>query len=131
MTAQSITSLTEDESWEFLAGRPVGRLATSVGGEPEIFPVSFATGDGHVYFVTHPGSKLAEVAVNARVAFEADEWTPEVATSVVVKGTAEILDRDADVTAAEATGLVSYLDDGKSVWVRITPSTISGRRLTR
>ncbi|MCK0118159.1 nitroimidazol reductase NimA-like FMN-containing flavoprotein (pyridoxamine 5'-phosphate oxidase superfamily) [Isoptericola sp. CG 20/1183] len=131
MTAQSMSPLTEDESWEFLAGRPVGRLATSVAGEPEIFPVSFAVGDGRLYFVTHPGSKLAEVAVNARVAFEADEWTPEVATSVVIKGTAEILEHDADVAAAEATGLVSYLDDGKNVWVRITPEAVTGRRLTR
>jgi uncharacterized protein len=109
----------------------VGRLATSVAGEPEIFPVSFSVGAGRLYFVTHPGSKLAEVAVNARVAFEADEWTPEVATSVVVKGSAEILEHDADVAAAEATGLVSYLDDGKNVWVRITPEAVTGRRLTR
>lgn len=130
MTAETVT-LTEDACWEFLRDRPVGRLATAVAGEPDIFPVSFAAADGHVYFRTYPGSKLVEVAVNTRVALEADEWSPEVATSVVVKGTAEILERDADLAAAEATGLVSYQDDGKNVWVRITPSTISGRRLTR
>ncbi|GAA1976584.1 pyridoxamine 5'-phosphate oxidase family protein [Isoptericola halotolerans] len=127
----STTTLSADECWEFLGDRPVGRLATAVAGEPDIFPISFAVAERHVVFRTHPGSKLVEVAVNARVAFEADEWTPEVATSVVVKGTAEILDRDADVAAAEATGLVSYLDDGKDVWVRITPTTVTGRRLTR
>ncbi|WP_407319211.1 pyridoxamine 5'-phosphate oxidase family protein [Isoptericola halotolerans] len=130
MTAETVT-LTEDACWEFLRDRPVGRLATAVAGEPDIFPVSFAAADGHVYFRTYPGSKLVEVAVNTRVALEADEWSPEVATSVVVKGTAEILEHDADLAAAEATGLVSYQDDGKNVWVRITPATISGRRLTR
>ncbi|WP_277207934.1 pyridoxamine 5'-phosphate oxidase family protein [Isoptericola croceus] len=131
MTAQTVEKLTEDECWELLRTQPVGRLATAVAGEPDIFPVSFAAADGHVYFRTYPGSKLVEVAVNARVAFEADEWTPEVATSVVVKGTAEILEHDADVAAAEATGLVSYLDDGKNVWVRIVPEALTGRRLTR
>ncbi len=131
MTAQTVEKLTEDECWEFLRDRPVGRLATAVAGDPEIFPVSFRVADRVVYFVTHPGSKLVEVAINAHVAFESDEWTPEVATSVVVKGTAEILEHHTDVAAAEATGLVSYLDDGKSVWVRITPVTVSGRRLTR
>lgn len=128
---QSTTVLTADECWEFLDLQPVGRLATAVGGWPEIFPVTFTVADRHVYFKTHPGTKLAELAVNAHVAFEADQWGPDVAYSVVLKGTAEILERDADREAAEATGLRSYLQDGKSIWVRITPQEVTGRRLSR
>ncbi len=132
MTGEATTTtLTDDECWEVLAAQPVGRLATAVAGEPDIFPVSFAVAEGAVFLLTRPGSKLAEVAVNARVAFETDEWSEEVAASVVLHGTAEILERSADVAVAEATGLVPYLDDGKNVWVRITPTDISGRRLIR
>ncbi|GAA1718051.1 pyridoxamine 5'-phosphate oxidase family protein [Isoptericola hypogeus] len=125
------TILTEDECWEFLEGQTVGRLATAVGGDPEIFPVNFAVAERQVYLKTRPGTKLVEIAVNSHVAFEADEWGPDVARSVVLKGTAEILDHDADLAAAEATGLRSYLQDGKNVWVRIAPAEVSGRRLSR
>lgn len=130
MSTQSPT-LTEDECWEFLATQHVGRLATAVGGEPEIFPLNFAVAGRAVYLKTRPGTKLAEMAVNARVALEADQWDDDVARSVVVHGTAEILERDADLATADATGLRSYLEDGKNVWVRITPTQVTGRRLLR
>jgi nitroimidazol reductase NimA-like FMN-containing flavoprotein (pyridoxamine 5'-phosphate oxidase superfamily) len=131
MSTTPATLLTEDDSWEFLRTQSVGRLATAVGGEAEIFPVNFAAGDGVLYFRTRPGTKLVELTVNSRVAFEADEWGETVATSVVVKGTARILETDAELGPAEATGLVSFQDDGKNVWVSITPTEVSGRRITR
>ncbi|MGF0115446.1 pyridoxamine 5'-phosphate oxidase family protein [Promicromonospora sp. Marseille-Q5078] len=131
MPTAPVTLLTEDASWEFLRTRSVGRLATAVGGEAEIFPVSFAVGDGVLYFRTRPGTKLVELTVNSRVAFEADEWGETVATSVVMKGTARILETDAELAAARATGLVSFQDDDKDVWVSITPTELSGRRLER
>ncbi|MFI6426021.1 pyridoxamine 5'-phosphate oxidase family protein [Promicromonospora sp. NPDC050880] len=128
---QSITPMTEDECWEFLAMQPIGRLATAVGGEPEIFPLNFAVADRNLYFHTIPGTKVAEVAINGKVAFEVDQWGPEIAYSVVVKGTAEILETDADIASAEATNLVSYLEETRDTWVRITPSHVTGRRLRR
>lgn len=128
---QSITSITEDECWEFLSMQPIGRLGTAVGGEPEIFPLNFAVADRTIYFHTIPGTKVAEVAINEKVAFEVDQWGPEIAYSVVVKGTAEILETDADIAAAESTNLVSYLEETRDTWVRITPTHVTGRRLQR
>ncbi|GAB6936993.1 pyridoxamine 5'-phosphate oxidase family protein [Isoptericola variabilis] len=125
----SQTVLTEEESWELLAGQKLGRLATSVAGEPEIFPVSFAVSGQRIFLRTKPGTKLAEVTISPRVAFEADELGDDAAWSVVVKGRAQVLERDADLDEARATGLVTYVDDGKTVWIRITPSDVSGRRL--
>jgi nitroimidazol reductase NimA-like FMN-containing flavoprotein (pyridoxamine 5'-phosphate oxidase superfamily) len=130
----TVTTLTEAECWEFLGLQPIGRLATAAAGEPEIFPVNFATSAGRVYVRTAPGSKLAEVAVNGRVAFEADQLGPEIAYSVVLKGTAEILESDHDIADAEATGLMTYQENGdvpKNVWLRVTATEISGRRFTR
>ena len=131
LNKQSITPMTEDECWEFLSMQPIGRLGTTVDGEPEIFPLNFAVADRAIYFHTIPGTKVAEVAVDAKVAFEVDQWGPEIAYSVLVKGTAEILETDADIAAAESTNLVSYLDDTRDTWVRITPAAVTGRRLTR
>ncbi|SKC74966.1 pyridoxamine 5'-phosphate oxidase family protein [Krasilnikoviella flava] len=125
----SQTVLAEEECWELLAGQKIGRLATSVAGEPEIFPVSFAAADQRIFLRTKPGTKLAEVTISPRVAFEVDEIGDTSSWSVVVKGRAQVLERDADLDEARATGLVSYLEDGKTVWVRITPSEVSGRRL--
>ncbi|MFE5338305.1 pyridoxamine 5'-phosphate oxidase family protein [Isoptericola sp. NPDC056573] len=125
----SQTVLTEEESWSLLAGQKIGRLVTSVAGEPEIFPVSFAVADQRIFLRTKPGTKLAEVTISPRVAFEADEIGDDGAWSVVVKGRAQILEHEDDLAEARTTGLVSYLEDGKTVWIRIAPSEVSGRRL--
>ncbi|WP_418275024.1 pyridoxamine 5'-phosphate oxidase family protein [Isoptericola jiangsuensis] len=127
----TITTLGDEECWEVLGTRSIGRLATAVGGEPEIFPVSFGVAERRLYFVTMPGTKLVELVVNSRVAFESDEHTEQTATSIVVKGVAELLDTDADIAEAEATGVRPFADSGQSIWVRITPTQVSGRRLTR
>lgn len=130
----NVTELTEAESWEFLGLQDVGRLATAAAGEPEIFPVNFASSNGRIFVRTAPGSKLAEVAINGKIAFEVDQLGPEIAYSVVVKGSAEILEADDDVTDAEHTGLMTYQendDSPKNVWLRITPSELSGRRFVR
>lgn len=130
----NVTELTESESWEFLGLQEVGRLATAAAGEPEIFPVNYAAQRGRIFVRTAPGSKLAEVAINGKVAFEVDQFGPEMAYSVIVKGTAEILEADADLTDAEATGLLTYQENDdapKNVWLRLTPQEVSGRRFVR
>jgi len=125
----SQTVLAEEECWDLLVGQPVGRLVTTLAGEPEIFPVSFAVADRRIFLRTKPGTKLAEVTISPRVVFEVDEFSDSAAWSVVVKGRAQVLERDADIEEARATGLVSYLEDGKTVWIRIAPNEVSGRRL--
>jgi nitroimidazol reductase NimA-like FMN-containing flavoprotein (pyridoxamine 5'-phosphate oxidase superfamily) len=132
MTDHATTTLTEDQCWEYLAKQPIGRLATAAVGEPEIFPLNYAVSGRNIYVRTVPGTKLVELVVNAKVAFEIDQWSSDVAYSVVVKGRAEIVDSDAEIAEAEATGLVTYGDDAeRDVWVRITPSEVTGRRLVR
>ncbi|QAY64256.1 pyridoxamine 5'-phosphate oxidase family protein [Xylanimonas allomyrinae] len=125
------TPLTDEQSWEVLGLQKIGRLATAVAGDVEIFPVNYAATKRRIFVRTAPGSKLAEIAVNGRIAFEVDEIGTDLAYSVVLKGTAEILEHDDDITDAEATGLLTYLDTHKPVWLRITPTEVSGRRFTR
>lgn len=131
MSEPSTTVLTEDECWEYLGLHQIGRLATAASGEAEIFPLNYAVVRRAIYVRTVPGTKLVELVVNAKVAFEVDQWGPDMAYSVVVKGNAEILQTDEDLATARATGLTSYSDTDQDVWVRLNPTEISGRRLRR
>ena len=87
--------LSESESWSLLSGMALGRLVTSVEGQPEIFPVNFVVQDRTVLFRTAEGAKLFTVVMNNRVAFEADDHNVSEGWSVIVKGRAEVLNTDA------------------------------------
>ncbi len=125
------TTLTEDRAWELLAQQSIGRLATVDDGRPDIVPVGYTVEDRTIYVRTSPGTRLARLAEGADVAFEADRLGFDVAESVVVKGTAEVLEHGSDRTMAEATGVVTFARGHKDVWVRITPSEVTGRHLNR
>jgi uncharacterized protein len=115
-----------------LARAEVGRLAVAVQGDPEIFPVNFVIDNRTVLFRTAEGTKLASVAVSARVAFEVDGFDGATgeAWSVVVRGTAELLEHLNDVYAAQELPLFPWDAAPKPVFVRITPRAVTGRRFT-
>ena len=77
-----VWTLSEDECWSLLARGSMGRLAVAVQGQPEIFPINYVIDGPRILFRTAPGSKLAELSVNPRVAFEVDEYDDQSAASV-------------------------------------------------
>jgi len=123
-----VHNFTEDECWEALLSSSLGRLAVSVGGNPEIFPVNFIAADRRLLFRTSPGTKLIELTVNNRVAFETDGLGRDEAWSVVVKGTAAILERQLDIDTADMLPLRPLVPTVKTIYVEITPTEVSGRR---
>jgi len=123
-----IEHLDEDACWELLLSSSLGRLALSVANEPDIFPVNFVAADRRLYFRTAEGSKLLELTVNDRVAFETDGVGREEAWSVVVKGTARILEKRAEIDAAEELPLRPLIPTLKYIYVEITPQEVFGRR---
>ena len=44
--------LDRDEAWKLLKGQTVGRLAVSVAGQPDVFPVNFPR-ERHVHRLSH------------------------------------------------------------------------------
>jgi nitroimidazol reductase NimA-like FMN-containing flavoprotein (pyridoxamine 5'-phosphate oxidase superfamily) len=126
--APAVTVLTDAQSWDLLSSVKLGRLGTSLGGQPEIFPVNFTTDRSSILFRTAEGTKLLGAVMNNRVAFEADEHTSAGGWSVVVKGTAHVLSSQADLEAAEADSLRPWVPTVKQRYVRITVDHISGRR---
>jgi len=110
---------------------PVGRIGFLAGGEVIILPVNFLVDGQDVVFRTAAGSKLSSIEVGHYVGFEADAYDPATETgwSVLVSGLAEIVDDEADAARLDARELRSWGEPADPVWVRIRPSSISGRRI--
>lgn len=126
-----VASLTTQECWEVLSRAGLGRLATAVRGDVDIYPLNFVVTDRAIMFRTAPGTKLWELSVNPRVAFEVDEYDDEVAASVLVKGIAERVENQDEIDAADALPLVPWIPTLKYRWVRIIPESVTGRRFAR
>jgi nitroimidazol reductase NimA-like FMN-containing flavoprotein (pyridoxamine 5'-phosphate oxidase superfamily) len=124
-----VEELVPDACWEFLASQQVGRLAVSVGGVPDIFPLNYGVLGRTVLLHTTEGTKLAELTANRSVAFEVDKWNERQATSVVLRGRAAVLEDEAELAEARALQLHSWLPTPKTVYVQIRPMSITGRRL--
>ncbi|MGH3299490.1 MAG: pyridoxamine 5'-phosphate oxidase family protein, partial [Trebonia sp.] len=111
---------------------PVGRIGFLAGGEVAILPVHFVVDGQDVVFRTEAGSKLSAVEVGKYVVFEADSYDAATRTgwSVVVNGLAETLDSPDEAARFDALGLSAWGGDGSGrLWVRIRPSSITGRRI--
>ncbi len=121
--------LNDEQSWELLAHTAHGRVATTVAGMIDIVPVNYAVHKGNIYLRTSPGNKLASMVVNSSIAFEADGILSDEAWSVVVHGTAEILEHEADINEALESGVTPWVQTIKDFWIRVTVDSISGRHL--
>ena len=123
-----MTAISEDESWALLSSVSLGRLATSVGDEPDIFPVNFVVQRRTLLIRTAEGTKLSSTAVNHRVAFEADLHDVEQGWSVVVKGLAHIVHSAPELRDAERAQVLPWTATTKLRYIRILPTAITGRR---
>ncbi|HET7398606.1 MAG TPA: pyridoxamine 5'-phosphate oxidase family protein [Intrasporangium sp.] len=119
------------ECWALLRTATVGRLAVLVDGEPDIFPVNFAVDHGSVVFRTDAGTKLS-ASIGQVVAFEADGYDADTreAWSVVAKGKAVEIQQMYDVLDAMMLPLFPWQPGPKSHYVRIDPTSVTGRRFT-
>ena len=122
-----VLNLDEEQSWTLIEGTRHGRLVVTFGGEPDIFPVNYAVGGRKLYLRTAPGNKLAELTINSKVLFETDGILSEEAWSVVLRGNARILQLSADIAAAEALDLKSWVPTLKDFYVEIEPTSVTGR----
>ncbi|BBZ45390.1 pyridoxamine 5'-phosphate oxidase family protein [Mycobacterium parmense] len=128
MIEDGVNILPAHECWELLAGVALGRLVTSVDGQPEIFPVNYVVQRRTILFRTAEGTKLVSTAINRHVLFEADDHNVAEGWSVIVKGTARSLRTDEEIEDAEHAQVLPWTASEKSHYVRIVPETITGRR---
>jgi uncharacterized protein len=131
MNSSPITELELDKCWEHLRANTLGRLAISVGDEIDIFPINYVVDGDTLVFRTAPGTKLLEVTIAQSVALEIDGFTANDAWSIVVKGSAVRLELQSEIDAADLLPLVPWIPTLKYTYVRITPTSISGREFVR
>ena len=121
-------TIPEAEAWGLLEHCHYGRLALSVANQPDIFPTNFLARDGFLLIRTNPGTKLAELTINDKVAFEADGMTSDEAWSVVVQGSARVLESRTEIEEADQLPLKPWIPTRKYTYVKITPRRVEGRR---
>lgn len=119
------------ECLALLATQRLGRLAVMAepGVGPHVVPVNYALLRGSIVLRSAPGTKLDRL-ITEPVTFEVDSFDPweRMGWSVVVEGLAyEASDREMDL---ETVNLHPLLERQNSRWVRLTPRSISGRRIT-
>lgn len=124
--------LTAEQCWKLLAETSIGRLAVTVNGRPDVFPVNYKIDGESLIFRTGDGTKLDAIAEDANVALESDAVSAEfgIAWSVVVKGRAEHASLESPALNSTVRGLFPWQGVGKNHLIRIVPETVTGRRFT-
>lgn len=128
MDNEPITALGHQEAWDFLTEHTFGRLALSIMGQPEIFPINYTVDGTTILFRTAEGTKLIGIVIDSHVAFEVDQVEADGATSVVAKGTAREVERQSDIDAFDLSGLTPWIPTLKYHLIAIDVSEVSGRR---
>jgi nitroimidazol reductase NimA-like FMN-containing flavoprotein (pyridoxamine 5'-phosphate oxidase superfamily) len=124
-----IIELDEAECWRLLSTHPLGRLAvTATDGDVDVFPLDFLAHERCLYLRSAPGSKLRDITAHRAVALESDGEDVAGRWSVVVRGRAERLALDTEIIESGVLALRSTNPTAKYNYVRVTPTTITGRR---
>lgn len=127
---QPISILSQSECWDLVSSRTLGRLVTSVDGQPDIFPVNYVVQHRTVLFRTAEGTKLISAAINNNVLFEVDDHNVVGGWSVIIKGMARSLRTDEEIEEAERGELLPWTATVKQHFVRIRPLSVTGRRFS-
>lgn len=134
-TEDPITELSAADTLQFLSERPLGRLAVSINGRPDIFPVNYAiharsTDDVVAYIRTSPGTKLFSTAIDAPLALEADLVEMQTATSAILYGTGRRVEHPDELELVDSLGLNAWIAVQKPDVVAIDVESFSGRTFT-
>ncbi|MFD8478086.1 pyridoxamine 5'-phosphate oxidase family protein [Kitasatospora sp. NPDC059673] len=127
-----LARLTEEECWDQMGTRGVGRIALPGEHGPAIFPVNYAVDHGTVVYRTHHHS-AADPPPGTEVAFEVDRIDDHRSSgwSVLIAGTAEPIEDEPTLQRLMRDLAVQPWAGGpRTSWVRIRPVSVTGRRIT-
>ncbi|MGH3257007.1 MAG: pyridoxamine 5'-phosphate oxidase family protein [Streptosporangiaceae bacterium] len=132
-----IEVLGEAECLRLIAPGGIGRIAYSGRFGQAILPVNYKLHDGAIVFRTALRSALDEDlqtgigAAEYRVAFEIDELDvlSRQGWSVLIQGAAHRMESESERACALGAGVENWAPGERDLFVRITPSRITGRRI--
>ena len=131
LNGQALRRLSPAECFDLLEPGGIGRVGFGAADGIMMLPVSFAVTAKTIIFRTAPDTLLALYA-NAQVSFEADclDEALHAGWSVLVQGRAHQVFEEREVEQLQnRTRLQPWAAGARDVYVRITPTRISGRRI--
>jgi uncharacterized protein len=126
-----LETLSFDECLVLLRSVPVGRIGFAADGEVMVLPVNHALDGQDIVFRSAPGSKLTAAEEQELVTFEADDYDPRTRTgwSVLVTGQATVVYDEAEAERLGRLGLEPWVTAVEHpFWIRIRPTSVTGRR---
>ena len=129
-----IEDLAEDECFDLLKRHHFGRVAIAEGADkpPMIMPLNYLIDADTVVVRTDPDSRLGGALRDAVVTFEIDgvDQLQRTGWSVVVSGRAQEVEDPSDLRELSQTPLLPWAPGDRSQYVRITPGSVTGRRIS-
>jgi uncharacterized protein len=126
--------LAEDECFDLLKRHHFGRVAFAEGVDlpPVIMPLNYLVDANTVVVRTDPDSRLGGALRDALVTFEIDgiDQLQRTGWSVVVSGRAQEVVDPGDMRELIQTPLLPWAPGDRSQYVRITPRSVTGRRIS-
>ncbi|WP_336206777.1 pyridoxamine 5'-phosphate oxidase family protein [Nonomuraea sp. LPB2021202275-12-8] len=124
--------LSREECLRLLSSTPIGRIVFTDRALPAVQPVTFHLDGESIVIRTGPGSKLAAATRHAVVAFEVDEFDPDLRTgwSVTAVGQARAAHRPEEIERLAALPLTPWAPGSRDHYIVVEPEQISGRRIT-
>lgn len=123
--------LERSECVQLLSAKLVGRVAVCGPRGPQVFPVNYSVHEGTILFRTTPYSQLANLASDARAAFEVDEVDEFLQSgwSVLVVGTATRVSDPDELPDNLSERPEPWAQGARTLFIRINPDEITGRRV--
>jgi nitroimidazol reductase NimA-like FMN-containing flavoprotein (pyridoxamine 5'-phosphate oxidase superfamily) len=134
---RTIEDLDRDECLRLIAPGGIGRIAFQGRFGPVVLPVNYRLHEGAILFRTARHSALDEdlqtgiAHADYVVAFEIDDIdsAAKMGWSVLVQGPAHRVESDVERAAALRAGVEPWPAGQRELFVRVTPSRITGRRI--
>lgn len=127
-----LTSLTADECRALIAPGGVGRvLFVEPGRGPVAIPVNYRMDGADVVFRTSAGAGMAAGIRQDAVSFDVDHLDEALGEgwSVLVTGTASVIDDPAGLDRAAALGVEPWAGGERPVYVRLQVHQVTGRAI--
>ena len=125
-----LTEMPAGECHDLMGSTSVGRVALVDEDGPVVLPVNYVLDGDTVLFRTSPANSIARHLDDTKVAFEVDEFDDYTQSgwSVVVRGVASFVPAD-ELPQDEKARPCPWADGVRTLFVRVTPLSVSGRRL--
>jgi nitroimidazol reductase NimA-like FMN-containing flavoprotein (pyridoxamine 5'-phosphate oxidase superfamily) len=123
--------LSAEECLAYLGQRQIGRFVFMDVRGPVAVPVNYKMLGDDVVFRTHAWTSLATRAAQRRVSIEVDHIDEERGEgwSVLVSGRAYRVTEPAELEQVTALDIRPWASGERETYIRIAPTTITGRRL--